>query len=524
MSLPHQNPQLLHELICLKRDGWSNRQLARHFRISRNTVRELLIAHLQQREQGESVPKKPAITRESKLDPFKGEIARLLKDYPDARGTRVLEILRTLGYQGGHSIVRTYLATQRQKPVESAILRFETEPGIQGQFDWSPYSLKFRDGTECEVLCFSYILAFSRRHFIDFTLNRNFHTLVRRHVDAFHYYGGVPRQCLYDNEKTVVLRWEAGQPIYNPAFLKFITHYQCRPIACRPRTPQTKGKIERPFQYIESSLFNCRTFDDLDDLKTFARWWLANTSDLHVHDTTRRMPLELFNEKEKDALLPLPAHDYNTSEIAFLIGRDAGFVTFETNRYSIPQNLVGSLLTLRATEVLIEVFDPEMNRVTQHPRLPNGAFDKSEFDAHRGSKELRCGLDSIQAVFLTLGDHAEPFLNGLIRKFPRNPGFHARRILTFRERFHSDDIHRAIEHANRYHAFDSQAIERILIAKFQPRTLEQLRCDKASDALRAVLPTITQHPLSIYRDAFANVVPTDMTIPSQEETNENDTP
>lgn len=285
--------------------------------------------------------------QESKLDPFKGDISRLLTQYPNARGIRVLEELRVLGYTGGISLVRAHLANLRNKPADKAVVRFETEPGRQGQFDWSPYSLKFRDGSHAEVLCFSYVLGFSRRQFIDFTLHRNFHTLIRRHVDTFHYFGGVVRECLYDNEKTrsavaVVQRWEAGQPVYNRiggplAFLRFITHYQCRPVACRPRTPQTKGKVERPFQYIESSLLNCRDFDDIDDLRECGRWWMANKSDLHLHDTTRRPPIELFIEQEKAALLPLPAHDYNTAELAYVLGREEGFVEFETNRYSVPR-------------------------------------------------------------------------------------------------------------------------------------------------------------------------------------------
>jgi len=47
-----------------------------------------------------------------------------------------------------------------------------------------------------------------------------------------------------------------------------------------------KGKIEVPFQYIEKNLLNGRTFDDLSDLRQTAAWWLANRSDVHVHDTT----------------------------------------------------------------------------------------------------------------------------------------------------------------------------------------------------------------------------------------------
>ena len=70
-----------------------------------------------------------------------------------------------------------------------------------------------------------------------------------RHQDAFSYYGGVCRQCLYDGEKTVVLRWEAGHPVFNPAFSAFITHYECKPVACRP------GSIERKNR---SPIFICR--------------------------------------------------------------------------------------------------------------------------------------------------------------------------------------------------------------------------------------------------------------------------
>jgi transposase len=468
-------------------------------------VRQLLTLHARIREEGPHVaPRKIIPARPSMLDPFKPEVERLLQKYPDAKGIRVLEELRSMGFQGGITLVRRHIAQLREKRAQPPVVRFETSPGRQGQMDWSPYRLKLRGGAQIEVLCFSYILAFSRRHFIDFTLHRDFHTLIRRHVDAFHHYGGVVRECLYDNEKTVVLRWEAGQPVYNPAFLRFITHYQCRPVACRPRTPQTKGKIERPFQYIESSLLNCREFDDLDDLRACARWWMANKSDLHLHDTTRRTPLELFVEQEKDALLPLPAHDYDTAEIAYVVGRDEGSVVFQTNRYSIPPQLVGSILTLRATESQVELYDPQMNRLALHPRLPEGAHLKNELDEHKDApREARFGLDSIKDVFLTIGEEAERFLEGLKYKFPRNPGFHARRILTLRERYHSDDVHRAIAHANRYRAFDSASVERILKAKFTPRTLEQLGSDRAADALRNTLPKVPQRPLSVYRDAFS---------------------
>jgi len=107
--------------------------------------------------------------------------------------------------------------------------------------DWSPYTIPFTRSGKSQVQCFSYILGFSRRQYLDFTIRHDFYSLIRRHQDAFQYFGGVPRECLYDNEKTVVLRWECGRPLFNPAFTAFITHYQCKPIACRQGRPETKG-------------------------------------------------------------------------------------------------------------------------------------------------------------------------------------------------------------------------------------------------------------------------------------------
>ena len=64
----------------------------------------------------------------------------------------------------------------------------------------------------------------------------------------------------------MVLRHGDEGPLYNPKFLAFATHYGFRPQACCVRRPQTKGKVERKFFYVETSLLNGRTFDTLEHL------------------------------------------------------------------------------------------------------------------------------------------------------------------------------------------------------------------------------------------------------------------
>jgi len=492
--------QFENAVVTMHGQGWSIRALQKHFGVGRNTIRRILRKHNCLRSQGHDrlAKKRRAVFRSSKLDAFVPQIKELFEKYPDITGQRVFEHLKDAGYEGGISILRDRLRILRPRPKKEPVVRFETEAGGQAQMDWSPYTIRFLRTGKQQVLCFSYILGFSRRQYIDFTTDRKFYTLIRRHQDAFSYYGGICRQCLYDGEKTVVLRWEAGQPVFNPAFSAFITHYECKPVACRPGRAQTKGKIEAPFLYVEKNLLNGRDFQDLDDLKATARWWMAEKSDLHLHDTTRRAPIELFLEQERSALQPLPAHPYDSSEVALRVCEVDGFIEFETNRYSAPYEYVADILTFKASEKEIFIYSPHLDLIATHPRHPYGARKKEENPEHRISKKVRYGLEPVRQAFLDLGHAAADFIAGLQEKYPRNCGFHARFILRLKERYHCEDINRALGHAIGYHAFDSKAIERILAAKARPRTLESVLNDKAREKLKQALPEIKQRPLEEY--------------------------
>jgi len=495
MMFIRNRQDLEHTLILRHQEGSSIRELSRQFQVGRNTVRRILRAHAKRRDSGhEGLTKR--LKRASKLDGFDPEIKKLLEKYPKITGLRIYEELKEAGYPGGISILRERLKKLRA-PDREPVIRFETEPGQQGQMDWSPYPIPFIRTGKGKVQCFSYILGFSRRQYLDFTTHRDFYSLIRRHQDAFQYFQGVPWECLYDNEKTVVLRWECGRPVFNPAFTAFITHYQCKPIACRQGRPETKGKIEAPFQYVEGNLLNGRDFQDLEDLKARARWWLQEKSDLHIHDTTRHAPLELFAQ---ETLQPLPLHPYDSSEVALRVCGPDGYIEFETNHYSVPSGNIADILSLKATEHEIWIYNPEIELVARHQRYPAGLGQKVENPDHFQTPKRRYGLEPVREAFLELGESAEEFLKGLTERHPRNCGFHARYILRLKEPYQSEDIHRAIEHAIRYQAFEGRSIERILRAKAIPRTLESVRNERARQELQTALPKITQRPLDQYSE------------------------
>lgn len=419
MMEPRTTGELELEIMVLQREGLSQRQIAKKLKVGRKRVRNVLRKYEKQRQQGhdalDSHKKRP---RSSKLDPWLAFIRGKLEKYPDMTAVRMLEELQAAGFEGGITIVQECVRKLRPKPKREPTLRFETGPGEQGQMDWSPYKIRFRNAGVQKVLCFSYILGFSRRQYLDFTTHRDFYTMIRKHQSAFEYFQGVPQQCLYDGEKTVILRWEAGRPMYNPGFLAFLAHYGCRPVGCLPGRAKTKGKVERPFQSVEGHLLNGREFDDLEDLRRFTSRWLREYSDAHIHGTTRRTPLELFWEQERQALQPLPTYGFDTSEVRYVVGHDDGFVRFQTNLYSIPFAYILMHLVLRATEDEVEIYDPAFKVIAHHPRLPPGAGQQSLQPKHHEAARERHGLEPVRQRFLELGTHAEAFLGGLIQLHP----------------------------------------------------------------------------------------------------------
>ena len=231
------------------------RRIAQSLHISRRTVRRVLEQIEQARTAGppREVPG-PTPRRGSQLDAFETAIPDLLARYPDITVQRVHEELRRLGYQGGYTILCQRVRTLRPRPLVAPVPAVRDRPGSQAQMDYSTYDLDFTIEGRRRVYAFSYVLGYSRRQYLHFVESQDFATTIREHIRAFEHLGGVAATCLYDNMKVVVSGYDGDEPVYNPRFLGFAAHYGFRPVACRPRRPQTKGKVERPFGYVESSL------------------------------------------------------------------------------------------------------------------------------------------------------------------------------------------------------------------------------------------------------------------------------
>jgi transposase len=465
------NDALKNEIIHRRQQGQSIRGIARDLRISRRRVTSVIKEQRHARDVESMTPDlpRPSARRASKLDDHEATIRQLLTRYPRITATRIMQDLQSQGYNGGYTILRDRVKHLRSRPQKALVTRFETTPGLQGQMDWSVYDLDFTHEGRRRVNLFSYLLSYSRRQYLHFTERQDFDTTVREHIHAFDYFDGLAATCLYDCFKVVVTRWEDDQPIYNTRFLAFATHYGFRPWACRPRRPQTKGKVEKAFAYVESNLLNGRTFRSLEHLNEVTRWWMANVADVRLHRTTKKRPLDAYAE-ERPHLLPLPIHHYDTAIVVYRVVDPEGFISHGNNQYSVPWQLVGEVLPVRITEHELFVYDRYIKQLAKHFLILGQTGQKREDPSHRPPRNRQRQLEQLRGQFARLGEVASTFLEELLKR-QRYGLKQAQRVLALLRTYQHADVVSAIERAARHHAYSFSSLERILSIQATPKPL-----------------------------------------------------
>ena len=342
----------VHEIEELKRQGLSIKAISKLTGCDRKTIRKYLT-------RPEAAPVYgPREARPSKLDGFKTYVEERLK--AGVWNARVLmRELRQRGYAGSYTILTDWLRPQRESARVVAVRRFETPIGHQAQVDWGHLGTIAVDGKPRQMWGFTFTLGYSRAMMAEAALDQTLGTLLRMHEEAFRQLGGVPEEILYDRMKTVWLRTdERGEIVWHPVFLDFARYWGFRPRLCRPYRAQTKGKIESGVKYVRRN-FLCglqgREPTSLDDLNGQLRQWIGEVSNRRVHGTThervdRRWDEEKLKLQSIHGRLAYPYVDEELRKVA----RDA-YVSWQSNRYSVPWTYAGSPVWVRDREDQIEV-------------------------------------------------------------------------------------------------------------------------------------------------------------------------
>ncbi|MEX2612320.1 MAG: IS21 family transposase, partial [Gaiellaceae bacterium] len=229
-------------------------------------------------------------------------------------------------------------------------------------------------GRERRVYALVAALPYSGAQTAFFSFDLTLESFLEGHVRAFDWLGGVPRECVYDNLRSVVARRERDEVVWNQRFLHLRGHYAFHSSACTPATPREKGSVEAAVRYTKTGFWPARRFRDLRELDDQYGDWRDAVCNARIHTSGRFSVAERLAE-ERAALRPLPPARFDWSGYRSVRVPIDGYLKHGRSFYRAPERLVQERVELR--------------------------FDRDEvWILHRGSEVARYGRSYEQGIWL----------------------------------------------------------------------------------------------------------------------------
>jgi transposase len=327
------------QVRALVADGVSEREIARRLGINRRTVARLA--------RSEQPPRYRRTASGSQIDPLVPVLRRLLAEWPQIKAPRVAEILRSeYDFAGSERLVREHLRRLRPSQARPA-QRTGYRPGQVLQLDWAEMPTRpMLAGRERRVYALVASLPYSGAQTAFFSLDLTLESFLEGHVRAFEWLGGVPRECVYDNLRSVVARRDGDQVVWNPRFLHLRGHYGFHATACTPATPREKGSVEAGVRYLKSGFWPARRFSSPAELDGEYAGWRDRICNRRTH-ASGRFPVDERLTEERQALRPLPPHRFDWSGHRSTRVPIDGYLRHGRCFYRAPERLVHERVEVR---------------------------------------------------------------------------------------------------------------------------------------------------------------------------------
>lgn len=357
-------------ILRLRREGHGLRTIARALGVSRNAVRRVV---------GSATEQVPPLERAQSLSPHLETIQAL---YLDCKGNlvRVHEKLEDATVSVPYSTLTAFCRRHGigVKPKQRAG-RYHFEPGEEMQHDTSPHTVVV-DGKPRKLPCASVVLCHSRMLFAHVYPSFKRFTCKVFLTDALVFFGGSAGRCMVDNTSVVVARGTGKHAVFAPEMEAFGRRFGFDFAAHEVGDANRSARVERPFHYIENNFYPGRTFSDLADLNCQLLAW-CQSANRKLKRVLHAAPVELF-AAERARLVPLPLVVPPVTEVHSRRVDLEGYVHLHTNRYSVPDALIGRAVSVHETKDRVRVFVGHRVQA-EHERVADGARLRRMLPAHR---------------------------------------------------------------------------------------------------------------------------------------------
>jgi transposase len=442
--------EIRNSVRVLKAQGYSLREISRLLKLSRNTVRRILRG--QDRDAAASSPG-DARTLSQLEDAFRrarGNVVRVQQLLADENELEV-----------SYSTLTRWIreAGLRSSPRRSG--EYWHAPGAEAQHDTSPHRVVIA-GKPVTAQCAGLVLAYSRRLYVHYY--PKFTRFEAKHflLEAARFMDGTCPLCVIDNTSVIVADGTGADAIIAPEMLAFARTLGFRFQAHAVGHADRKGRIERPFFYVETNFLPARSFSSFDDLNRQVLAWCRDIANQKPKRALGMSP-EAAYLIEKPYLQPLPEvlpPVYDTLERVVDL---YGYVSVDSNRYSVPERFVGQSVCVYKYPADVRIYRRSVE-IARHPRLIDQRDARHTVPEHHPTP-MRQSRGPVLEEKLLAGHH--PSLEryaAALKQRAHGRGVRAlRRLLELKRTYPSAPFLAAVEQALQFGLFDLERLERLIL-------------------------------------------------------------
>jgi len=365
---------MYHQIQKMSREGWSKSRISEFLGINWRTVTK----YLEMSEEDYLAFIEAQGNRQKVLTPYEGFVKIKLDKYPDTKAAQIHDWLKE-HYPDFPEVtpktVYNFVMWVRQRhniPIPDSQREYsiveELAYGKQAQVDFGEYNMRDGQGKRVKVYFFTMVLSRSRFKFAFHSLTPFTSALtVHAHIKAFEYFGGIPKEIVYDQDKVLLVNENLGNLILTEVFQAFVQAMPFEPVFCRKADPQSKGKVENVVKYVKYNFLYNRPFSDIETLNQECLEWLSRTANGMPHSVTMEKPKDQLHI-EQEHLLEIPPYTFDEPEPVFPV-RKHNVVLYKKNWYTVPEGTYkdrGTQVTILAQEGELVIKDMSGRHLATH--------------------------------------------------------------------------------------------------------------------------------------------------------------
>jgi hypothetical protein len=330
------------------------------------------------------------------------------------------------------------------------------------QHDTSPHRVTIAAKT-VTAQCASLTLACSRRLFVRYY--PAFRRLEAKDflLAAARFMDGVAQRCVIDNTSVIVVGGAGAEAVFAPEMVAFAATLGFHFLAHRVNHADRKARVERPFAWVERNFLPGRTFIDFDDLNAQVLGWCTRVANLKPKRSLGCSPEDAY-ALERPRLRRLPAVMPPVYDVLDRVVDLYGFVSVDTNRYSVPERLVGKPVSVYKHCERIEIHH-RGTQVACHERLIGVRDGRKTLPGHH-SVPQHAPRDSARAEQWLVGEPEvlQRYGAALKLRHPHGRGVRAlHRLLQLRRTYPREPFLAAVAQALKFGLFDLTRLEHLVL-------------------------------------------------------------